>query len=207
METLKYFVFAAMLLFLAGCGTSGKSDEGVIDTTGTDTNVTTDEVRYALITGSEVNARKGPGIDYRVEFQVDKAEKVKILDSSYPGDADTAFTVHDWKDDGKGNFFPPHVYTDAVFTEAYKVSDEVTLNKGMAVKVCFSADPGGHGWVHAVYVIEGVADTLKLHDKPMVVFRERVKPLGAVPWYKIETESGNKGWVYGDYVLPHDVTE
>jgi hypothetical protein len=207
MKTLGYFVLSSILFIAAGCRTTGKSDEITTDTAVLDTDETDGEVRYAKITGSGVNARKGPGIDYRVEFQVDKGEKVKVIDTSYPGDADTTFTVHDWKDDGQGNYSPPHVYTDAVLTDAYKVSDEVSLNKGMAVKVCFSADPGGHGRVHAIYVIEGVHDTLKLHDMPMVNFRKRVKPLGAVPWYKIETSSGNKGWVYGDYVSGREVTD
>jgi len=54
--------------------------------------------------------------------------------------------------------------------------------------------------VHAEYVIEGVKDTLKLYDMPMVRFREIVQPLGGTPWYKVETENEQVGWVFGDYV-------
>ncbi len=190
-------VAVLVFLVLIGC----KKPGGKVGET-PDSTIATEEIRYAEITGSGVNARRGPGIGYRVEFQLAKRAKVKILDVHYPDATatDTAFVTYEWVDDGKGNFTPPYKFEDAVMSSEYKIDEYATLNKGMAVRVCFSADPGGHGWVHAEYVIEGIKDTLKLHDMPMVRFREIVQPLGTTQWYKVETENEQVGWVFGDYV-------
>jgi len=190
-----FILSASLALNLTGCG--GKTSK--IETS-EDTTTAPAQVRYAVITGSGVNVRSGPGIGYRVRFQVDKDAKVKLLEVRESEEADTGFVVHDWVDDGQGNFTPPYKFADAVMIADYKVDEYVTLNKGMGVRVCFSGDPGGHGWVHVEYVVEGKRDTLALYDMPMVRFREKVKPAGGTAWYKIETEDGQKGWVFGDYV-------
>jgi len=163
----------------------------------------------ADITGSGVNVRKGPGIDYAVEFQLNKGSVVEILDERFPDDAgkDVAFTEHEWVDTGGGYYAAPNKFEPGVMTTAYKIDEHFSLNKGMAVKVCFSADPGGHGCVHVEYVTAGQKDTLKLIDMDMVSFRDKVKPAGGTAWFKIRDKIGNTGWVYGDYVKPHEVTK
>ncbi|MBD3285690.1 hypothetical protein GF359_04465, partial [candidate division WOR-3 bacterium] len=111
----------------------------------------------AEITGSGVNVRKGPGIDYSVEFQLNKGSVVEILEERFPEESkeEVSFTQHEWEDTGGGYYAPPYKFESGVMTSDYRIDEHFTLTKGMAVKVCFSADPGGHGCVHAEYVTAG----------------------------------------------------
>ena len=76
------------LVLLAGSAGCPKGEEvNQPDTTDIEESDIEDETSFALITGTGVNVRKGPGINYEVEFQLGKGDKVEILEIRGIGEA------------------------------------------------------------------------------------------------------------------------
>jgi len=173
------FIFAiALLVSLVGCENIKSKAKDIGSTTEGESDEITSLKSNASITGSNVNVRKGPGIDYKVVFQLDKGNRVQVLDKKTPQSGEDYYVL---------------------------LAPYGTYPKGMAMKV-LNAWPDANGGDGVFFEVEIELEGKKRIDTLFEYIVEEYselhwEPVAGTPWYRIKVSDGRTGWVFGDFVL------
>lgn len=161
----------------------------------------------AIITGNNVNVRNGSGTSHKVIFQLEKGDRVQILDQKTPemeGNYYVLLTSYlyypkglavkvlsSWK--GKGtilNLCDGRILIteeDVTEEDAFGFGYDGELYDGVFYKV--EVRPEGKKRIDTLFKCI-VEEYNELHWKPVA----------GTPWYKIKVSDGKTGWVFGDFI-------